>query len=64
MATNLGIDPELLKEALNIGGFLTKKHKVNQSLKEFIQRRMQRQIVDLFGSLPADDNYDYKKGRK
>lgn len=64
MATNLAIDTELLKEALSIGGFITKKDTVNQALKEFIQRRKQRQIIDLFGNLPADDNYDYKKGRK
>ena len=64
MATNLAIDPNLLNEALNIGGFGTKKDTVNQALKEFIQRRKQRQIIDLFGNLPADGNYDYKKGRK
>ncbi len=64
MATNLSIDPNLLSEALNIGGLGTKKDTVNQALKEFVQRRKQRQITDLFGNLPADDDYDYKKGRK
>jgi Arc/MetJ family transcription regulator len=63
MATNLAIDSGLLNEALDVGGFGTKKDTVNQALKEFIQRRKQRQIVDLFGSLPADSDYDYKKGR-
>jgi Arc/MetJ family transcription regulator len=64
MATNLAIDPDLLGEALNVGGLKTKKNTVNQALKEFIQRRQQRQVVDLFGSLPPDDDYNYKKGRK
>lgn len=64
MATNLAIDPDLLSEALSVGGFGTKKDTVNQALKEFIQRRKQRQIIDLFGILPADNDYDYKKGRK
>ena len=64
MASNLAIDPNLLSEALNVGGLGTKKDTVNQALKEFIQRRKQRQIVDLFGNLPADSDYDYKKGRK
>jgi Arc/MetJ family transcription regulator len=63
MATNLSIDHNLLEEALDISGLKTKKDTVNQALKEFIQRRKQRQIIDLFGKLPADDNYDYKKGR-
>lgn len=64
MASNLAIDPNLLNEALSVGGLSTKKETVNQALKEFIQRRKQRQIVDLFGTLPADNDYDYKKGRK
>ncbi len=64
MATNLSIDPDLLNEALDVGGLITKKDTVNQALKEFIQRRKQRQIIELFGSLPADADYDYQKGRK
>lgn len=64
MATNLSIDLNLLNEALEVGGLGTKKETVNQALKEFIQRRKQRQVVDLFGNLSPDDDYDYKKGRK
>jgi Arc/MetJ family transcription regulator len=64
MATNLSIDPNLLNEALTIGGLPTKKDTVNQALMEFVQRRKQREITELFGSLPRDTDYDYKKGRK
>lgn len=64
MATNLSIDPKLLEEALRIGGFNTKKDTVNQALKEFVQRRKQQEIVELFGNFPSDKDYDYKKGRK
>lgn len=64
VATNLSIDTNLLDEALIIGGLPTKKDTVNQALTEFVQRRKQREIVDLFGSLPADKDYNYKKGRK
>lgn len=64
MATNLSIDPELLEEALQIGGFNTKKDTVNQALKEFVQRRKQQEIIELFGNFPSDEDYDYKKGRK
>jgi len=64
MATNLAIDVDLLNEALQISGFNTKKETVNQALMEFIQRRKQREIIALFGSLPQDSDYDYKKGRK
>lgn len=64
MATNLAIDPDLLNEALQISGLNTKKDTVNQALTEFVQRRKQQEITRLFGALPCDENYDYKKGRK
>ena len=64
MATNLAIDSDLLDEALQIGGFTTKKDTVNQALTEFVQRRKQREITKLFGTLPCDEDYNYKKGRK
>ncbi|PWQ95042.1 type II toxin-antitoxin system VapB family antitoxin [Leucothrix pacifica] len=64
MATNLAIDVNLLDEALHISGLKTKKETVNQALKEFIQRRKQREIIALFGKLPQDNDYDYKQGRK
>ncbi len=64
MATNLSIDNNLLDEALHISGLKTKKDTVNQALREFVQRRKQREITTLFGKLPLDADYDYKKGRK
>lgn len=64
MATNLALDTELLQEALSVGGLRSKKDTVNQALKEFVQRRKQQEIFELFGNFPADDDYDYKKGRK
>jgi Arc/MetJ family transcription regulator len=64
MATNLSIDMGLLEEALSIGGLSTKKDTVNQALKEYVQRRKQKQVIELFGNLPADVDYNYKKGRK
>jgi len=64
MPTNLSIDPDLLDEALQISGLKTKKDTVNQALKEFVQRRKQREIASLFGQLPLDADYDYKQGRK
>ncbi len=64
MPTNLAIDDKLLKEALSISGFKTKKDTVNHALKEFINRRKQLEIIDLFGKLNPDVDYDYKKARE
>lgn len=64
MATNLAINSELLNEALKIGGLTTKKDTVNQALTEYVQRRKQKEVTKLFGNMPCDEDYDYKKGRK
>ena len=63
MATNLAIDPELLDRALKVGGEKTKKATVNRALQEFIARREQERLLDLFGKLYWDDSFDYKRER-
>ena len=63
MATNLSIDPKLLDRALEVGGERTKKATVTKALREFIARREQKKILELFGSLDWDPNYDYKAER-
>jgi Arc/MetJ family transcription regulator len=63
MATNLSIDPELLERALELSGESTKKAAVNKALREFVARREQKEIVQLFGKLDWDQKYDYKKDR-
>ena len=63
MATNLAIDPELIERALELSGERTKKAAVTKALREFIARREQKQLVELFGSLDWDAHYDYKVER-
>ncbi len=50
-------------EALLISGLKTKKDTVNLALKEFVNRRKQKELIDLFGKMDPDPDYDYKKGR-
>lgn len=64
MPTNLALDDRLLDEALQIGGRRTKKETVTEALTEYIQRRKQARIVDLFGTIEYDPAYDYKKQRR
>ena len=63
MATNLSIDPKLLDRALEVSGENTKKAAVTIALKEFIARREQKRLLELFGSLDWDPDYDYKAER-
>lgn len=63
MSTNLAIDDNLLEIALEVGGLKTKKDTVNLALKEFIEKRKQKEIIALFGRFSPDPEYDYKKNR-
>ena len=64
MATNLALDDKLLDEALKIGGRATKKETVTEALEEYIRRRKQARVTELFGSIDFDPAYNYKKQRR
>ena len=64
MPTNLALDPELLDEAHRIGGHKTKKATVTEALREYILRRRQQRVTDLFGTIEYDADYDYKEQRR
>ena len=64
MATNLALDNKLLEEALKVGGRATKKDTVTEALQEYIGRRKQARIAELFGTIDYDPKYDYKKQRR
>jgi len=64
MASNLSIDNELINIALKVGGLKNKKDTVNQALKEFVKSRKTAEIIELFGTVEYDSNYDYKSARQ
>jgi Arc/MetJ family transcription regulator len=64
MPTNLNIDDGLLEEAVKVSGKKTKRETVNDALAEYVSRRKQRRILQLFGKLEWDPKYDYKKERE
>ena len=61
--TNLQIDDRLLARARKMGGFRSKKDTVNEALSEFLRRREQRAITDLFGTIDFAPDFDPKKLR-
>lgn len=63
MATNLALDPKLLEQVLELSGEPTKKAAVTLALKEFVARREQRKLADLFGKLDWDTSFDHKPER-
>jgi hypothetical protein len=63
MATNLALDPDLLERAFQVSGEPTKKAAVTRALQEFIARREQRRVAELFGQLEWDSGFDFKAER-
>ena len=63
VATNLAISPGLLKRVLEFSGKKTTTAAVTMALQEFIARREQRRLLDLFDSLDWDPTFDYKAER-
>lgn len=63
MVINLEIDENLVQEALEFGGNYTERAVVEEALKEYVQRRKQLKILELFGTIEYDDDYDYKQMR-
>ena len=54
MAADVGTIPDLLDKAMAT---------VNRALREFIARRGRKRLVDLFGRLDWDGDYDHKLER-
>ena len=64
MPTNLAIDDRLIEEARKVGHHGTKKEAVTAALDEYIRRRKQLQILDLFDTIDYQQGYDYKANRR
>ncbi len=63
VATNIEIDNKLVAKAMKLGGSRTKKEAVNKALAEFVERREQQRVLELFGTVDYDPGYDYKRQR-
>jgi Arc/MetJ family transcription regulator len=63
MPTNLALDDRLIDEAVKVGNHRTKKEAVTAALKEYVQARKQRGILDLVGKVDYYDDYDPKRLR-
>jgi Bacterial antitoxin of type II TA system, VapB len=64
MPTNLDLDDWLIQEAQRIGAHKSKKAAVNAALEEYIKRRKQAAIIDLFGKVDFDSTWNYKAARR
>jgi hypothetical protein len=62
-ANQSSLDDRLIIEAQNLGHHKSKKEAVTEALSEYIQKRKQKEILELFGKIEYDPDDDYKKSR-
>jgi len=63
MRTNIVIDDYLITEAMKMSSIKTKKEIVNIALKEYVENKKKKNLLDLVGKIELDKNYDYKAAR-
>jgi hypothetical protein len=63
MASNLSLDPTLVDTVFKLSGEKTRRAAVTRALEEYIARHRQKRMLDLFGQLEWQDDYDYKAER-
>jgi Arc/MetJ family transcription regulator len=64
MRTNIVLDESLVEEGLKLSGAKTRKELVNQALRELVENRKRRNLMDLAGKIKFADKYDYKRARE
>ncbi|MCA1992965.1 MAG: type II toxin-antitoxin system VapB family antitoxin [Coleofasciculus sp. S288] len=64
MVTPLQIDQTLLQEALALSNHPTATALIEAALREYIQRRKQLKILELFGTIDYEEKYNYKQQRQ
>jgi hypothetical protein len=52
-----------IKRGEQAGGFKKTKITVGEALQELAKRRDQAEILELFGTVVFDEDYDHKRGR-
>ena len=63
MTLNIEVDDELVEEAKSVGSLQSDVEAVTAALKEYILRHRQQQVVELFGMVDYEPDYDYKAQR-
>lgn len=64
METPVQIDQNLLQEALNLSNYSTATALIEATLHEYIQHRKQLKILELFGTINYEEDYNYKQQRQ
>lgn len=63
MTKSIELDENLVKEALALGQHSSINLLVETALKDYINKYKKEKIIELFGTIEYEENYDYKKQR-
>ncbi len=61
---NLQINENLLQEALALSNYKSSNAVIEAALHEYIQHRKQLKVMELFGTIDYDCDYNYKQQRQ
>lgn len=64
MATNVELDPKLMREALRVGKHKSKREAIEAALREYVNKSKRYSIIKHFGTIDYDPTYDYKAARR
>jgi predicted CopG family antitoxin len=54
---------DLVAEAQKLGRHRTKKEAISAALDEYVRKRKQLDVIEIFGKIDYDESYDYKLER-
>ena len=62
--TTVLLDDSLVEEARSLGNHPSAAEAATAALRDYIARRRQGAILDMFGKIEFDAEYDYKRERR
>ncbi|MBA4182018.1 MAG: DUF2191 domain-containing protein [Anaerolinea sp.] len=62
MRTNVEIDDELMRKALEYSGLPTKKAAIEEALRLYVQMKAQRALMEMAGKVEFFEGYDPEEG--
>lgn len=64
MRTNIELDDDLIAQALRLTKARSKRELVHLALKEFVENRQRKDVLELMGKVQIDPGYDHKRLRR
>lgn len=63
MRTNIELDSEKVKKAIQITGIKTKRKLIDEALSALIKLHQRKSLIDLVGKIKFSDKYNHKTDR-